>query len=354
MAIVENRADTWPESGLETVPRCPVCGHGERKLVHAGLRDRIFCCAPGQWNIHQCHDCGSGYLDPRPTPATIGLAYKQYMTHSPTGGVDYATASWWRRFRIKQRNGYLNANYGYNLKPAVRGPFYLSPTRRRRFDSFTGYFRFPGPGARVLDIGCGNGGFLWQMRSLGWEVCGVEPDPQSAGHARASGLDVRDGLLQQQSWPDASFDAISLHHVIEHLHDPVDTLRHCWKLLKPGGQITIKTPNLSSRGHAIFGADWMPLDPPRHLVLFTEASLRRAMKFHGFVVSLAPHPSLKAPGLFHTSYCLQLAGNSKKRERHLPWPAQLKVKWLAAQANRATRKNPAVTEELVMLGIKPV
>jgi len=121
MAIVENRADTWPESGLETVPRCPVCGHGERKLVHAGLRDRIFCCAPGQWNIHQCHDCGSGYLDPRPTPATIGLAYKQYMTHSPTGGVDYATASWWRRFRIKQRNGYLNANYGYNLKPAVRG-----------------------------------------------------------------------------------------------------------------------------------------------------------------------------------------------------------------------------------------
>jgi 2-polyprenyl-3-methyl-5-hydroxy-6-metoxy-1,4-benzoquinol methylase len=342
----------WPDGGLETVSRCPVCGDSRRKLIHANMRDRVFCCAPGEWNLHACAGCGSAYLDPRPTPATIGLAYKNYCTHASGGGVEYAKANWWRRFRIAQRNAYLNANYGYNLKPAAWNPIFLNRARRRRFDSFTGFFRWPGIGACVLDIGCGNGSFLWQMRSLGWEVCGVEPDPQSAARAREAGLDVRAGMLQQQAFPDAHFDGITMTHVVEHLHEPMDTLRRCWQLLKPGGQITLTTPNLDSRGHAIFGADWMALDPPRHLVLFTETSLRRALESCGFVVSRPPRPSLKARELFHTSFTLRLAGNSKKREKILPWPVRLKKEWLAAQAGRAARKNPAVAEEVVLLGKK--
>lgn len=119
--------DRWPDSGLENVPRCPVCGGSGRKLIHANLRDRVFGCAPGEWNLQQCNNCGSDYLDPRPTAATIGLAYSKYCTHNPTGAVDYATASWWRRFRIAQRNGYLNANYGYDLKPAAWNPFFFEP-----------------------------------------------------------------------------------------------------------------------------------------------------------------------------------------------------------------------------------
>jgi SAM-dependent methyltransferase len=344
----------WPDGGLENVARCPVCGSGGRQLLHAGMRDRVFGCAPGEWNLQGCHGCGSAYLDPRPTSATIGLAYRRYSTHAPIGGVEYAKAPPWRRFRIAQRNAYLNATYGYRLKPAAWSPIFLSSARRRRFDTFAGFFPFPGPGARVLDIGCGNGSYLWQMRSLGWEVCGVEPDPQSAAHARAAGLDVRDGLLQQRSLPEAHFDGITMTHVIEHLHDPLDTLRRCWKLLKPGGQITVTTPNLDARGHQIFGVDWLPLDPPRHLVLFTEASLRGAMESCGFVVSRPPHPSLKAREIFHTSFGLRLAGKFKKRERRLPWPVHLEMVWLALRASLATRRNPALAEESLLLGKKPV
>ena len=343
----------WPAGGLEKVSQCPVCGSGQRKLIHASLRDRVFCCAPGEWSLHACSGCGSAYLDPRPTLATICQAYRNYCTHAPVGGVDYARASGWRRFRMAQRNAYLNANYGYQLKPAAWNPLFLGSARRRRFDTFTGFFHFPGPGARVLDIGCGNGSYLWQMRSLGWEVCGVEPDPQSAAHGRAAGLDVRDGFLQQQSLPEAHFDGITMTHVIEHLHDPMDNLRRCWKLLKPGGQITVATPNLDSCGHQIFGADWLALDPPRHLVLFTEASLRRALESCGFVVSRPPHPSLTARDLFRSSFRLQLAGNSGKRGKHLPWPLCIKKEWLAARASRAARRNPGVAEETVLLGKKP-
>jgi 2-polyprenyl-3-methyl-5-hydroxy-6-metoxy-1,4-benzoquinol methylase len=346
-------AGDWPASGLENVPQCPACGDTRRTLLHGQLRDRVFGVAPGEWNLHQCAGCGSGYLDPRPTAATIGRAYARYLTHAPVTLVHYARASAWRRFRIAQRNAYFNATYGYHLQPAAWNPLFLGRARRRRFDSFAGFFRFPGPGARVLDIGCGNGSYLCQMRSLGWEVCGVEPDPKSAAHARAAGLDVRDGLLQQQSLPAAHFDGITMTHVIEHLHDPLDTLRRCWQLLKPGGQITVTTPNLASFGHEVFGPDWFALMPPTHLVLFTERGLWRAMERCGFKVSRPPEPSFKAREIFKSSFFLKRSGAGRMRKDPLSWPERLKMEWLAARADRATRRQPERAEETLLLGRKP-
>ncbi|HUA39880.1 MAG TPA: class I SAM-dependent methyltransferase [Candidatus Sulfopaludibacter sp.] len=345
--------DIWPADGLENVPSCPVCGSGRRQRVHSELHDGIFRCAPGRWSFYRCGDCRSGWLDPRPTPSTIPLAYTHYYTHGQAGDTTSRPISRWRQFRIAQRNSYLNAHYGYNLKPAAWIPVFLSDARRRRFDAFTGYLRFPGAGARVLDIGCGNGAFLCQMRSLGWAVCGVEPDSQSAAHAQSAGLDVRVGLLQQQSLPEASFDAITAFHVIEHLHNPVETLCCCFKLLKPGGYITLATPNLDSFGYRRYGPCWLGLDPPRHLVLFTEDSLRQTLVGHGFVVSRPPHPCLTARHFFKKSLIVELGGDPAERYIRLPWFQSIKMEWLAAKANRSARKNPAYTEELILLGKKP-
>jgi 2-polyprenyl-3-methyl-5-hydroxy-6-metoxy-1,4-benzoquinol methylase len=349
---VSSPNDEWPADGLENVPNCPVCGGDRRHLAHAEIHDGIFRCAAGRWNFYRCEDCGSGWLDPRPTPATIPLAYSRYYTHSKPGGPNSSPVSWRRRFRVAQRNSYLNANYGYHLKPTAWNPIFLSNARRRRFDAFTGYFRFPGKSARVLDIGCGNGAFLRQMQSLGWDVCGVEPDPQSAAHARSAGLDVRVGLLQQQSWPEASFDGITAFHVIEHLHDPVGTLRCCFKLLKPGGHLTLVTPNLDSFGYQRYGPSWLGLDPPRHLVLFTDNSLRQTLEDNGFIVSSSRHPSLTARHFFKQSLIVQQGGDPTERHPKLTWSARLRMEWFAAQANRAARKNPAGAEELILLGRK--
>ncbi|HLZ53602.1 MAG TPA: class I SAM-dependent methyltransferase [Verrucomicrobiae bacterium] len=351
--VTASRPETeWPADGLEAVPNCPVCESRRRQLAHAELHDGIFRCAPGRWNFYRCEDCGSGWLDPRPTSATISLAYSRYYTHAKAGGTNPHSASWWRRFRIAQRNSYLNANYGYDLKPTAWSPIFLSNTRRRRFDAFTGYLRFPGAGARVLDIGCGNGTFLWQMRSLGWEVCGVEPDPQSAAHAQSAGLDVRVGYLPEQSLPEASFDAITAFHVIEHLHDPVGTLRCGFKLLKPGGHIMLATPNLDSWGYRRYGPAWLGLDPPRHLVLFTENSLRQTLEGYGFAVARPRYPCLTAREFFKKSLIVQRNGDPTERHPRLPWRARIQMEWLAARTNRMIRKNPACAEELILLGRK--
>src|SRR5262249_825028 len=109
-----------------------------------------------------------------------------------------------------------------------------------------------------------------------------EPDPKSAAQARESGLDVRTGLLEPDIWPSGHFDAITMNHVIEHLHTPIGILRICAELLKPGGQISIATPNFDSRCHQIFGRHWFGLQAPTHLSIFTPKSLRQMLEATGF------------------------------------------------------------------------
>lgn len=344
----------WPADGLESVPACPACGDAGRELLHAGLRDRLFKCAPGEWKLYRCRGCGTGYLDPRPNRQTIGLAYASYFTHVCAGGPVEKPGSWWRRFRTAQRNAYLNAHYGYQLTPArPRSPRWLSTGRRLRFDKYTGYLRYPGPGARLLDVGCGNGLFLLQMRSLGWDVFGVEPDPKSAAAAAAAGLNVRSGLLEAQPLPDAHFDAITMNHVVEHLHQPRETLRFCRRILKPGGTLYVATPNLGGAGHRRFGGDWFPLDPPRHLVLFTPESLKRIFASTGFDPEPAVRLRLAAREMFKRSALLRMGRDPMGQGPGLPAIHRLLWMWRAWRADRATRGDPDLTEELVLLARRP-
>ena len=117
---------------------------------------------------------------------------------------------------------------------------------------------------------------------MGWQVVGVEPDPQAAAVARSRGLDVRLGGIEVLDGFTGEFDWITMSHVIEHVHDPIGLLRACHRLLRPEGRIWIETPNLDSLGHSIYASNWRGLEPPRHLVLFTYLSLRRALSEAGF------------------------------------------------------------------------
>lgn len=274
--------EPWPAEGLESPGRCPLCGEAARQTLHEDLADRIFFCAPGRWTLHRCGGCGAGYLDPRPDPASIGLAYAHYYTHTVAAKRRRGVAG---NFQRAVANGYRNARYGTRQTPA--SPLgshlpWLFPARRRAVDREMRFLPPPAPGARLLDIGCGNGEFLARARDAGWEGIGVEPDPHAAEAARGRGLKVIEGGLERLDAPDGSFDGITLSHVIEHLHQPAGTLRRCHRLLRPGGWIWIETPNLESSGHRRYGAAWRGLEPPRHLVLFTRDSLRGALERCGF------------------------------------------------------------------------
>jgi len=73
-----------------------------------GLTDRAFFCAPGQWTVYRCTECGSGYLDPRPTPASISQAYVNYCTHFKK---EFATLKPIERIARALANGYRNYRF---------------------------------------------------------------------------------------------------------------------------------------------------------------------------------------------------------------------------------------------------
>lgn len=138
---------------------------------------------------------------------------------------------------------------------------------------------------RLLDVGCGNGRFLAQMREYGWEVKGIEPDPEAAQLAkREYGVEVWPGFPETAPFPAASFDAIVLQHVIEHLDDPRHVLRLCRGWLSPQGRLVVITPNAMGWGSKVWGRDWQHWDPPRHLFLFSPQTLQRCMEAAGLRV----------------------------------------------------------------------
>jgi 2-polyprenyl-3-methyl-5-hydroxy-6-metoxy-1,4-benzoquinol methylase len=343
----------WPSDGLETLTQCPVCGGKEKTLMYQGLTDRVYKCAPGEWQLSRCGNCDSAYLDPRPTPETIGLAYREYDTHSDSPShAQSTTSNVWANFPQSLRNDYLNVRYNANLLPAHRLGRFLLPLiapLRERADRWVRHLPPPRTGARLLEVGCGNGSFLLAMRELGWDVQGLEPDAKAAQVARSHGLSVIEGVLQPSLFQEASFDAITLHHVIEHLHNPVEILELCLRLIRPGGTISIITPNIAARGSKRYRQDWYPLQPPSHLVLFTTRSLIKAMKHSGYHNVTAHASFFGAASIFRDSEKLKTDSTEL-----INVPGSNKTSISLRVSNLMASLNPDVSEEAFVTARKPV
>jgi SAM-dependent methyltransferase len=333
----------WPAGGLEAVTACPVCGGSERRPFYDGLRDRAFRTAPGTWALVRCPSCGAAYLDPRPNPETIELAYRSYYTHA--SGAPRQVG----RLRRGLANDYLRARWGYDEEPRVPGGRLipkLAPARGALVDREIRHLPAT-PGGRLLDVGCGSGAFLARMAGLGWRTQGIDPDPTAVEGARKAGLAVTEGTLADLD-PEAHagvFDAITLSHVIEHLHDPGGDLRRIKRLLRPGGLLWIATPNLEALGLRRFGRDWLGLDPPRHLVLFTRASLEMLLRDAG----LEPLPPPPAPPHALLMFSPSTAIGQGRLPDEGPVNGTGRLRALAAVANLVSLRDTRHAEELVML-----
>jgi SAM-dependent methyltransferase len=343
--VIQVEPRIWPTTDLESVPRCPVCGGARRRLLYDGLADRIWFCAGGGWSLHHCLDCSGAFLDPRPTPQSIERAYSTYFTHAKAPRTpELASAD----IRAAVRNGYLNARYGYNLSPASRlGPVLvrLFPKRRAYADRLVRNLERPRGGGRLLDIGCGQGAFLAEMACAGWEVQGIEPDASAAAVARAGGVPVLNTPLEEAPLSPESFEAVTLNHVIEHLYDPIDALRIVHDLVRPGGVIWIATPNLESRGHDRYGRNWIGLDPPRHLALFTHSSLSRAVESAGFKV-LRYVDNYSAERVFPCSATVA-AGEDPRDDRVVH---RRRSRWAVLTADLVARFRPRRAEDIILMG----
>ena len=335
------------EPGLRSqpVPSCAVCGSAGVTL-HQDLTDRTYG-APGTWRTVRCPEptCGLVWLDPAPEEEELPRAYHGYHTHD----APPRRPAWTAVARRWVREGYFASRFGYRMrgswaKRLLALGLLPHPGLRAGLDAAIMYLA-PRPGGRVVDVGCGGGWMLAQLRDLGWQVEGVDFDPQAAAVAAARGLTVHVGSLGQQRYPEAAFDAVTMSHVLEHVPNPAGLLVECRRVLKPEGRIVVVTPNAGSLGHARFGPDWRGLEPPRHLQVFTGPALGRLARSAGLRV-LVLRSSATGAAFFHAE-SRRILGEASAS------PQDVRARRFAREERRRLGSDPWAGEELLLVGTRP-
>ncbi len=212
---------------------CNVCGGG-LTLRYPEVRDPLT----GEiFAVMRCAGCGLGHTLPQ--PAELGRYYA---------------------------SRYYGNRHGFTAR--------LCSGRRMRFVAAAAG---PGEGKRLLDIGCGDGGFLLEARQAGWSVTGTELNPSMG---REAGLDVREDISLLAD--DGKFHCITMWHTLEHMRDVPSMLGHAARLLSPEGRLIVAVPDWGGLEARLFGPRWLHLDVPRHLYHFDAGALRHCLAVAGF------------------------------------------------------------------------
>jgi len=256
-------------------PFCPLCA-SSGEVLYTGQVDWLYG-VPETWGMRRCSTCTVVWLDPQPVTTDIHKLYSRYSTHDAG-----ESKTWIGRIQDAASDCVL-ARLGYPIDcPKGTLPRLLSQLPSVQRTAILSVLGLPTSKAgSLLDIGCGNGYFIARMRSLGWQVSGVDPDPAAVSYGQRQGLNILAGTIADLPETE-SYDVITLSHVVEHVADPVDLLRECAKRLRSGdGRLIITTPNINSLGHRLFRKYWRGLEVPRHLVLFSPAGLRSCVERAG-------------------------------------------------------------------------
>ena len=238
----------------ETTPVvCPVC---LRTNTHFALKVQDHSISKDWFEVWECAECSMRFTKDAPAADIIGPYYKSenYISHSNT------------------RKGIVNTLYHQVRRRTLNSKCELI---RKETGKKTGDH---------LDIGAGTGAFVLFMKEQGWKSTGVEPDETARGIALSEHQTtlLPGGALQTLA--PGSFDAITLWHVLEHVHELHPYLQQMHKLLRPGGKLFIAVPNYTSYDAGKYQQFWAAYDVPRHLYHFSPDAMRYLMKMEDFVM----------------------------------------------------------------------
>lgn len=150
------------------------------------------------------------------------------------------------------------------------------------FDGDNGTHKYVPRNVKVLDIGCGFGGSVGYHASRNCEAYGVEADSSIKKVVDHFGLNIKNGLFNYQDYKRNFFDYVTMDQVLEHMTDPVQTLKDISKILKPTGVVVVNVPNSESWGAKIFRSKWIHWHTPYHLQHFSKKSIQLAAKNSDF------------------------------------------------------------------------
>jgi len=234
---------------------CLACGGRSSTPYLTGEDD--LTGKPGRFTFVKCSDCGLVYQSPRLTLDGIRPYYEdQYIAHQP------------------------HARWGV-LAPLFRAA--MSSLDRAKLRIVQRHATL-GPSAHLLDVGCGSGSFLARVRDeTGAAVAGV--DFVDLSHREEfDGVEFHHGVFYEQPCGRSRFDAITMWHFLEHDYDPLRSLRHALRALRPGGLLVVEVPRLDSLSFRLFGSRWPGVQAPQHTALFDKQRLVQMVSSAGFDV----------------------------------------------------------------------
>ena len=290
---------------------CPICQQA-KLLAIFNVIDQLV--SRESFTILECQHCGCRLTQGAPDQQASSKYYQStdYISHSNT------------------RRGLINRVYQLVRKRTLL-------QKVKWVEKATGL-----PGGRVLDVGSGTGAFVAALRSAGWQADGLEPDPSARAVAQSDFGIALLNIDQLNQLPSSSVDAITLWHVLEHVHDLNGYMQQFHRLLKPGGRLLIALPNYTSWDAQYFGKWWAAYDVPRHLYHFSPGSVQALSKRHQFEVA-------KIQPMWYDSFYISLLSNQHKHVSNRWLPSLL----VGLKSNLRTWQRPECGSSLVYV-IRPV
>jgi len=230
---------------------CKVCGQ-EITVVFKNLFDTRYGY-PDYFDVFHCSNCGLYQTNPPLTKKDIGPLYTNYYPYADVNAEKIKTDFQPELGITSRLKNWLIGNHRIqNMLPKGSG--------------------------KVLEVGCGDGRSLMQLRALCYDAYGIEADENIRSIAKKLDLNIHIGTIENASFEPSFFDLITANQLIEHIIDLDSLLSKTKYFLKDSGIIILSTPNANSLYRKIFGRIWINWHIPYHQQVFTKKSIKTLLE----------------------------------------------------------------------------
>lgn len=228
--------------------RCPLCGSEKCRVFLKNGEDFEYGIK-GKFKLFRCASCGLISLFPIPTVEQLLVSYP-------------------------------DSYHSYNIPVSKITQLLAYVTLRQEAKKIK---RLIGNKGKILDVGCADGEHFDILKKFGnWQFVGIDFNDKIVKKGKIEGREIYTTTLEEFDYPKKNFDLVIMDHLLEHVVDPVLTLRAAYSLLKSGGYLIGAAPNINSLDRILFQRFWGGFHLPRHVWHFTPTTLSKMFEKTGF------------------------------------------------------------------------